>query len=170
MAMTAKLLPGLALALTAMTGAWVAPAPAQVNEGIHRILAGQVEAWNRGDAKTWAQGFSEDADFINILGMRFQGRHDIQRRHAELFATAFQGSNVTITVVKIRVLTGSAAVVETVHELQTFVRLPRGIQPTEGSNVLRTRMSYVFTLEGGRWRILSAQNTAIAPASPAGDV
>ena len=36
--------------------------------GIKKVLADQVEAWNRHDAKAFSMAFAEDADFTNVVG------------------------------------------------------------------------------------------------------
>lgn len=128
---------------------------------IRRALAEQADAWNRHDAKAWSASFAEDADFVNILGMLFQGRAEIERRHAELFGSIFARSQVVVTTRKVRPLGETAAVAETDYELRNYDRLPPGIRPTAPDGTLRTRLKYVWELEPDGWRIVSAQNTAV---------
>ncbi len=130
---------------------------------IRALLAEQTAAWNRGDAEAWTSGFAEDADFVNILGMHFAGRPAIAERHAQLFASIFRGSRLELTVEKVRFLGPDAAVAETVHRLREFERLPPGIQPTDATGELRTRLKYVLERRPAGWTIVSAQNTAIQP-------
>lgn len=130
---------------------------------IRQILARQAEDWNRHDAKAWVAAFSEDAEFINILGNSLQGRAEIERRHAEIFTTIFARSRVVVTTRKVRMLGATAALAETDYELRDYERLPPGIQATSPDGTLRTRLKYVFELAADGWRIVSAQNTAILP-------
>ena len=142
-------------------------APAEEAEPVIRAaLARQAEAWNQHDAKAWVAEFSEDAEFINILGMSLQGRAEIERRHAEIFRTIFARSRVVVTTRKVRVLGASAALAETDYELRDYDRLPPGIRPTDADGTLRTRLKYVWEARPEGWRIVSAQNTAILPAPP----
>jgi uncharacterized protein (TIGR02246 family) len=141
-------------------------APLQTDNAIGRLLSEQVAAWNAGDARGWSANLAEDAAFINILGMRFDGRQAAERRHAALFESIFKGSHVEMTALRVRVLGDSAAVAETEMELRDFARLPPGILASSGEGILRTRMTWVWMREGGRWRIVLAQNTAVAPAPP----
>jgi len=131
---------------------------------IGQILTRQAEDWNRHDAKAWVAPFSDDAEFINILGASFQGRAEIERRHAEIFTTIFARSRVVVTTRKIRMLGATAALAETDYELRDYDRLPPGIQATDADGTLRTRLKYVCELEADGWRIVAAQNTAILPA------
>jgi uncharacterized protein (TIGR02246 family) len=144
-----------------------APAPAAPSEAaepaISRLLAEQSDAWNRHDAKAWVASFSEDAEFINILGMLLVGRSEIERRHAEIFKTIFARSRVVVSVRKVRPVGPNAAVAETEYELRDYDRLPPSIQPTDPDGTLRTRLKYVFELTPAGWRIVAAQNTAILP-------
>lgn len=128
---------------------------------IREIISHQNEAWNRHDAKAWVASFSEDADFINILGMKFAGRAEIERRHDDIFKTIFARSRVVVTTERVRFSSPSVAIAETEHALRDYDRLPPGIRPTDADGTLRTRMRYVWELRADGWRIVAAQNTAI---------
>lgn len=150
------------LAAAALAGAAFAGGPDD-ETAIRGLLAAQAAAWNRGDAPGWTAGFTADADFVNILGMHFSGSAAIAERHDQLFRTVFQGSHLEVTVAKVRFLSASSAVVETVHRLAGYRGLPPGIVATDPSGELRTRLKYVLVRDGERWTIVSAQNTAIRP-------
>lgn len=139
---------------------------AQDEAALRALVDKQAEAWNRGDAAAWCAAFAPDADFVNIVGMNFQGRPEIEKRHAGIFATVFKGSHTKVTVRKLTFPRPDVALLETEHEVTGFAKLPPGIQPTE-PGVLRTRMKYVLTREGSGWLIIAGQNTAISPAAMA---
>ena len=128
---------------------------------LRALIAKQAEAWNRHDAHAWSEPFLEQADFVNIVGMLFEGRAQIEKRHADLFNGIFSKSRVVVTVRKVVSLGATSALVETVHELRDYTRLPPGLQPSDADGTLRTRLKYVMTLTSDGWRIASAQNTAI---------
>jgi uncharacterized protein (TIGR02246 family) len=138
-------------------------APPAAEPAIREALARQADAWNRHDAKAWVAAFSDDAEFVNILGMALQGRADIEKRHAEIFAGIFSHSRVVVTTRKVRQLGPGAAVAETDYELRDYDRLPPGIHPSDSDGTLRTRLKYVWALDHDRWRIVAAQNTAVLP-------
>lgn len=141
--------------------------PAQTAEtSIRQALTEQADAWNRHDAKAWVAAFADDADFVNVLGMQFHGRAEIERRHAELFASIFARSRVVVTTRKVRLLGKSAAVAETDYELRDYDRLPPGMTATDADGTLRTRLKYVWEHGPESWRIVSAQNTAVLPLPP----
>jgi uncharacterized protein (TIGR02246 family) len=139
------------------------PAGGQGEATVRALLAEQSEAWNRHDARAWCAPFTEDAEFVNILGMLLKGRSQIEQRHAELFQGIFAKSRIVVTTRKVRSLGATSALAETDYELRGYDRLPPGFRPTDADGTLRTRMSYVLTLTPDGWRIISAQNTAIMP-------
>jgi uncharacterized protein (TIGR02246 family) len=143
-----------------------APPPPSAEPAIRAALARQADAWNHHDAKAWVASFSEDAEFINILGMSLVGRAEIEKRHAEIFGGIFARSRVVVTTRKVRALGPTAALAETDYELRDYDRLPPGIRPTDADGTLRTRLKYIWELEQGQWRIVAAQNTAILPPPP----
>jgi uncharacterized protein (TIGR02246 family) len=148
------------------------PLACSSTEGVHgeaavrQLLARQAEDWNRHDARAWSAPFTDDAEFVNILGMLLQGRQQIEQRHAELFRGIFKSSRVVVTTRKVRALGATSALAETDYELRGYERLPPGFRPTDADGTLRTRLKYVLTLTPEGWRIVSAQNTAIMPTPP----
>jgi uncharacterized protein (TIGR02246 family) len=137
-------------------------------DSIRRLLEEQVAAWNAGDAEGWCKHFAPDAGFVNILGMRFEGRDANAHRHAELFAGIFKGSRLEIRDLEIRVLDAASAIADAVLDLAHFQKLPPGIRPTIGNDVLRTRMHYVMVRDGDGWCVVYSQNTAVMSMPPVG--
>jgi uncharacterized protein (TIGR02246 family) len=161
-----SLLLSLALLLSLSLLACSSP-PAEAEATIRAELARQADAWNRHDAHAWVAPFSEDAEFVNILGMSLQGRDEIEKRHREIFQGIFAHSKVVVKTRKLRSLGATAALVETDYELRDYERLPPGIRPTDPDGTLRTRLQYVWVLGREGWRIVSAQNTAVVSPPPA---
>jgi uncharacterized protein (TIGR02246 family) len=154
----------LALLLFTVLSTACAKAPPPAESVIRETLTQQAQAWNHHDAKAWVAAFSDDAEFINILGTSLVGRAEIEKRHAEIFASIFAHSRVVVTTRKLRMLGATAALVETDYALSGYDRLPPGIRPTDADGTLRTRLKYVWTFDHEQWRIVAAQNTAILPA------
>lgn len=154
------------LSLAALTLACSSSEGPRGEAAVRALLSRQAEDWNRHDAKAWCAPFTEDAEFINILGMRLVGRAEIERRHAEIFSGIFRRSNVVVTTRKVRSLGPTSALAETDYELRDYDRLPPGFRPTDPDGTLRTRLKYVLTLTGDGWRIVAAQNTAVMPSPP----
>lgn len=84
-------------------------------------------------------------------------------RHAELFAGIFNGSRLELHELKIRTLCDSTAIAEAVLDVKQFRKLPPGIRPIIGTDVLRTRMHYALVRDIARWWIVFSQNNAVMP-------
>lgn len=140
---------------------------AQDEAVIRQLVATQTEAWNRHDATAWSKDFAPDADFVNIVGSVFQGRAEIEKRHAGIFASIFKDSRTRVTVRRLVFLGTEVAVVDTDHEVTGHTGLPPGVQNSDESGTLRTRMKYVMRKTGGTWQIAAAQNTDVKPAPKA---
>jgi uncharacterized protein (TIGR02246 family) len=161
--MSSPRLGALLLAL-AFAGSFESEALAQTaaspESQIQHLLTQQEVAWNIGDSHSFGSAFTEDADFINILGQVFHGREAITQIHAIIFSGQFKGSHTTVTMRQFRQLTPDVVLVEALYELTGFQSLPPGIAATE-AGVLKTRMKYVFMKHDEIWQIVAAQNTAI---------
>ncbi|RKG73467.1 SgcJ/EcaC family oxidoreductase [Corallococcus terminator] len=136
--------------------------PAKADRDIRQLVSTQTQAWNAHDAKAWTQDFTDDADFINIVGTVFQGREEIETRHAAIFASIFKTSHANVTVRKLTFPTPDIAVVDTVHEVTGHSGLPPGVQNTQ-DGLLRTQMRYVMKRTDTGWRIVAGQNTDVKP-------
>lgn len=129
---------------------------------LEQVIRQQEAAWNAGDGLAWASAFSEDADFVNILGNVFQGREDIARQHVFLLGGPYKGSHTKIKIRRITEPAPTVAIIETEYEVTRFNMLPPGIAPTT-PGVLKARMKYVALKQGAQWQFIAAQNTAILP-------
>lgn len=156
----------LALLAVAVTGATTPPEAIHADSSaLVRLAQDQAEAWNRGDAVAWSQAFSDDADFVNILGGVYSGRREIERRHAVIFGGFFKGSRNRVTVRRLQFPKPGLAILDTDQEVTGYTALPPGVRPTRPDGALVTHMKYVLRFEGGAWRILSGQNTEVKPPS-----
>lgn len=156
--------PFLAVLLLLVPVVHAEEARSQDEATIRQLVAAQAEAWNRHDAAAWSKDFAPDADFINIVGSVFQGRAEIEKRHAGIFASIFKESRTQVTVRRLVFPGPEVAVVDTDHEVTGHTGLPPGVQNTDEAGTLRTRMKYVMRKSAGKWQIVSAQNTDVKPA------
>ena len=121
--------------------------------GIKKVLADQVEAWNRHDAKAFSMAFAEDADFTNVVGASAHGRAEVEKFHAPMFATIFKDSNLKMTKTKIRFIKPDVAAVDAWWEMT-------GAKTREGKEIPLRKglLNFVMTKEGGRWFITVMHN------------
>jgi uncharacterized protein (TIGR02246 family) len=129
---------------------------------LQQLLQDQEAAWNAGDGLAWASVFTDDADYVNILGDVFQGREEIARQYVFILGGPYKGSHLRIRIRKITEPVPNVAVIETEYDLTGFNVLAPGIAPT-APGVLKSRMKYVALRKGTQWNFIAAQNTAILP-------
>ncbi len=120
----------------------------------------QADAWNRHDAKAYAELFAHDGDVVNVLGWWWKGRSEIESKLVTAFAVVFRDSKLTITDVQVRFL---SPVVAITHVRWTMVgaKTPPGMpEPRDGIQL------QVLTKQQGKWLIASFQNTIGVPEVP----
>ena len=125
------------------------------------VISSLAENWNRHDMAAFAAAFSEDADFVNVVGMHWRGRQEIEAKHAVVHRTIFRNSTLQIVEQSVRFLGPSIALAHLWTRLEGAEHLP-------GRNVPETRrslMTCVLVKEADRWLITAAHNTDIVPVS-----
>ncbi len=117
-------------------------------------------AWAERDAGALSALFVEDADFVNVVGLWWHNRGDIERAHAYGLRRIFQHSTLTAGGIKTRLLGPDHAVVHCRWHLEG--------QTGQGGEVLGPRQSVmVFVLErqAAGWRAVAVQNTDVIPGA-----
>ena len=99
---------------------------------------------------------------MNIRGELYQGRTAIIQLHLQILEGPYKGSHTTMSIRRITQLGDGIALIETDNEVSGFQALPPGVVATS-AGILRTRLRYIARKQGGGWKIISAQNTAILP-------
>jgi len=124
-------------------------------KAIRAVIASLTDAWTAGDAKAWANLFSEDADFTVWNGMYVRGREAIERGHKHLFSTAFKDTKLRYVVRSIRFLEDDVAVAHVdgnmVKKGEDFPALPQVVP------------LFVMVKDKGQWRVSVFHNTNVQP-------
>ncbi|MCV6586056.1 MAG: SgcJ/EcaC family oxidoreductase [Marinibacterium sp.] len=126
-------------------------------EDIPRLFA---KAWNARDAQALASLFVEDADFVNVVGLWWDNRDDIERAHHYGLTTFFRQTEIAARRVKVRQVSDDLAIIHTRWKLE-------GQLDSEGRR-LDTRfaiMVFVAQRRQNGWAVLAAQNTDIVPGA-----
>ncbi len=132
--------------------------PTADEAAVGAVAAGFVDAWNRHDMKAFAALFADDADFVNVIGLWWRGRAEIQREHEALHATRMKHSHLAADETAIRFLCPDVAVVHVRWELTGDTGLEgKPLPPRKGV------LTHVVEKVGGQWLITSSQNTDIVP-------
>jgi uncharacterized protein (TIGR02246 family) len=119
------------------------------------LAEGLGEAWNRADGRGFAAAFTEDADFVNILGIGVRTQAAIAAGHQQIFDTIYRGSHASFAIATSRLVADGVAVAHVSATLDA----PGGPRPGT-SHALATA---VLTRGGDGWRIAAFHNTLVAP-------
>jgi uncharacterized protein (TIGR02246 family) len=149
----------LGLVLSAVFGPqlFAAPAPVRDEEAVNAVVRAFEEAWNRHDMDSLANLFADDADFVNVRGRRL-GRAAIKEAHVASHTRIFKNSHLVIGETSVRFLKPDVAVARSRWDL-TGHTTPAGqaAPPRKGF------VTNVLVKSKGKWQIVVAQNTDIAP-------
>ncbi len=126
---------------------------------IEKVLTALTESWNRHDMAAFGALFAEDADFVNVLGMHWHGRPEIEARHADVHRTIFRHSKLRTLEHSLRPLGPGVVLAHVRWEMTGHESLP-GIPFAE---VRQGMITGVLVEQEGRWRIAAFHNTDIVP-------
>jgi len=129
---------------------------------IRGIAAQWEEAWNRHDMSAMAELLTDDADFVNVGGMHWKGREQIEQEHAKRHQRQFKESVWTTRDVQVQFLKPDLMLVHIqwgIHGDRDPDGTPR--KPRQGM------FTWVMRKDQDTWRIRAAHNTnvIVLPAS-----
>jgi len=136
------------------------PPSANETSDVKAVVAKLAENWNRHDMTAFAALFAENADFVNVIGMHWHGRKEIETKHAQTHRTIFRNSVLQIVEVTVRFLNPNIALAHARTELKGAESLREPVAP----EVRRTFLTCVLVKNADRWLIRAAHNTDIVPA------
>jgi uncharacterized protein (TIGR02246 family) len=132
---------------------------ADARSQIATVIDALAESWNRHDMKAYAAQFAGDADFVNVIGMHWHGRAEIEARHIAVHRTIFRNSRLQTLEHSVRFLAPGVAVAHVLWEMTGHQAVPGMNMP----EIRRGILTCVFKEEGDRWLIAASQNTDIIP-------
>ncbi|TPK48723.1 SgcJ/EcaC family oxidoreductase [Mesorhizobium sp. B2-5-4] len=119
-----------------------------------------ADAWNRHDMDDFAALFADDANFVNVVGIRWKNRTEIERAHRATHQTIFRDSRLEGVISSVVELSSGLA---SVH----YTWILTGASTPDGSSA-GTREGILLLVvkeEQSGWRIKVAQNTDIVPGA-----
>jgi uncharacterized protein (TIGR02246 family) len=126
---------------------------------IEAVVSALTESWNRHDMTAYAAQFTEDADFVNVVGMHWRGCREIEAQHAHLRRTIFRNSTLRDLDRSVRLLDRGVALPHVRWEMIGHESLPGWHIPEIRHGVLTA----VLVQKGEGWRVTAVQNTDIVP-------
>lgn len=133
----------------------------QDEEMIRRVAQRWEQAWNAHDMSAMAALLADDADFVNVWGMHWRGRDEIEREHANRHRTQFKDSVWKTGELRVQFLKPDVALVHLGWGMAAG-RDPDGAprKPRQGL------FTWIMLKEQGTWRIRAGHNTNVsAPPS-----
>ena len=118
-----------------------------------------VDAFNRGDAKTVAELWAADGDYIDESGRKFQGRAAIENEYADFFK-ANPGAKIRIAIDALRLMGNNSAI-----EDGTAV-----LDPVPAGMPAKSKYLAVHTKVDGKWLMSTVRDTRIERPSGLGNI
>jgi len=134
------------------------------NQAIRKTLMGYETAWNTHDMKAFGSLITEDAEWINIVGMHWRGRDAVVKAHAIFHEIMFKNHQLKTDDIKVRSLGGrhAIAVVTTTNDAFTT---PDGHVMERAQN----RLTYVLSNGPDGWKIAHGHNVRVDAAAANND-
>jgi uncharacterized protein (TIGR02246 family) len=123
---------------------------------VRRLIDAFADCWNRHDMAAFSALFAPDAEFVNVVGMWWRGRAEIQAAHEFTHASMFKDSRLSILETQVRLPAEGVALARSRWRLEGHVG-------SDGS-ALPPRNGLLFTVlqyKAGTWLIIDTQNTDI---------
>ena len=133
----------------------------QVRQVVDRYEA----AWNSSDLTAMAALYTPDVHWVNVVGMHWKGREEVDYAHRVLFDQSFRGvANTFEEIESIVPLPGGSAMAVVRWSVAEY-RMPSG----QMSPASRTRMSLVLVPDGKRLLIAHGANIQIVEGAQRSD-
>jgi uncharacterized protein (TIGR02246 family) len=123
---------------------------------VTRVVEAFAGSWNKHDMNAFAELFSSDAEFVNVVGLWWKGRAEIKAAHEFTHQTLFKNSHLTVTEVSVRVPAPQVAIARCRWTLEGHVTPEGALLPVRNGILLN-----VLRHEGNKWLIIDSQNTDI---------
>ena len=118
-----------------------------------------AEAWNNRDAVALANLFTEDAEFVNVVGLWWHNRHDIWKAHDYGLRVIFNESDLQVRKIAKKEVSQDVAIIHTRMKLTGQSSHGNLKSPSDRMNVFSFTMKKVDL----GWVCVSAHNTDIVP-------
>jgi uncharacterized protein (TIGR02246 family) len=123
---------------------------------VTRVVEAFAESWNKHDMNAFAELFSPDAEFVNVVGLWWRGRAEIKAAHEFTHQTLFKNSRLSIDEIAVRFPAPAIAISRCRWTLEGHVT-PEGAPLPARRGILLN----LLRRESGKWLIIDSQNTDI---------
>jgi uncharacterized protein (TIGR02246 family) len=127
-------------------------------QAIRNGVAAWEASWNKHDMNEMATLLTEDAEWVNVVGMWWRGRADVRQAHVVYHETVFKETPYHAQAVSVRFVNRDTAVASVKWKKGSFVA-PNGVTYPEAEDM----MSMLWVRQSGTWLIALGHNTTIDP-------
>lgn len=124
---------------------------------VRRLADRYAAAWNASDMDAMARLYASDVHWVNIVGMHWQGKDQVDRAHRVYFDIMFKGVPLTLEAIESVATLPGATVVAVIRWALGAFKTPFG----EAVPPSRDRMSLVLIPQGGDLVIAHGSNVQI---------
>ncbi|MFA6916107.1 MAG: SgcJ/EcaC family oxidoreductase [Parachlamydiales bacterium] len=128
------------------------------SHAIHDVINSYVDAWNHHEGVGFADNYTEEADFVNIYGMHFIGKAEIEERHQRILQTFLKGSVFEVLSTQLREVKPGFVIAIVHWRVEGFRSRNTPHAPGQKREGI---FSHVFVNNNGKWEITSSQNTLL---------
>ena len=126
---------------------------------IQEVIKGYTDAWNLQEGKGFGNGFTEDADFVNIFGTCFSGKKEIEDRHIQILQSFLKGSTLEILSSGFREVQPGLVIALVRWKLAGY-HTPLSDMSKLGE-IREGIFTQVFVNHDNKWKISASQNTLV---------
>jgi uncharacterized protein (TIGR02246 family) len=143
---------------------------AQNDTSRQKTIEAQIDAfftsWNKHDFSDMKNYIAADAEFVNVAGMHWKGRQDIQYAHTKTHEQIFKDKPLKKLSVSIRFATSDVAIAYVLMHLEGDLITPDGSKKSNPEALA----IFVFVKQNGVWLVTAVENVfvdkAAAPFDP----
>ena len=147
----------LALILLLLNLDGKAQSTANDQKGIESQVEGFFTSWNNHDFGDMRKYISKDCDFVNIVGMHWKGRDDIQYAHQALHEKIFKDVPLAKRSVEIRFVKSDIAIVHVLMHRTKPIITPDGSSPAYDGALA----TFVFVKTNNIWMVEAVENVVV---------
>jgi len=127
---------------------------AEADRAIRKTAEAFAQALNRGDAAAVAACWTDDGDYVDDDGTRYQGKAEIEKAYAAFFAE-HPGVQIRVVVDAVRLAADDTAIEDGRASLGPFPLVPPSV----------SRYSAVHVKRDGQWRMTSVRDSRLEVAA-----
>lgn len=131
---------------------------AELESAVLRPIIGLETAWNTHDMDAYAEVLTEDCQWVNVVGMFWNGKPSVKKAHAAFHHSIFKDVSYHNDSATLRRI-APTIVIAIVQTRMGAYTTPDGHKVPEGTS----RLTMLLREEKGKWLVCSAQNTTVDP-------